>query len=69
MSYAEEGELLARHLSTPRPFRNTQHEPPYPGDATVVFSMRAPGMTAHRATKVCLIEAPHAIAECGKWNA
>lgn len=49
--------------------KNAQHEPPYPGDSTVVFSMRAPDMTAHAPTKLCSIQEPHAIAECGEWNA
>jgi hypothetical protein len=61
---------IAMEAITRRPRQtNCQQEPPYPGDPTVIFSMRYPGLTAHNPTKLCAIEEPHAIAECGEWNA
>lgn len=48
---------------------NCQQEPAYPGDPTVVFAMLDPGTTAHRPSKLCAIQVPHAIAECREWNA
>lgn len=55
-------------LSLPKPV-NCEHEPPYPGDPTVVFSMLTPNMTVHVPTELCSIEEPHEIAECAEWTA
>ena len=46
-----------------------QHEPPFPGMPTVVFSIRYPDLTAHLASAACPLEVPHAISDCGEWDA
>ena len=45
-----------------------QHEPPYPGLHTVLFSIRDPDWTAHRKSKRCPQEGPHLIAKCGEFR-
>ena len=53
-------------ISRRRYLRNGQMEPPYPEHETVVFSIRYPYHTTHRATDLCAIEGPHLIEDCGE---
>jgi hypothetical protein len=46
---------------------NCRQEPPYVGLNTVVMSIRAPSLVAHRASLRCALEVPHTIAECGEF--
>jgi hypothetical protein len=46
---------------------NAQHEPPFPGLGTVLFSIRSPEQTAHAPTSRCAIECPHPASSCGEW--
>lgn len=47
---------------------NCCNEPPYPDHETVVFSIRYPDVTSHRATERCKIEWPHLIQECREFE-
>jgi hypothetical protein len=45
---------------------NCQQEPGYPGERTVMCSLRYPGMVAHDPTEACAIQEPHAWNECAE---
>ena len=48
---------------------NCQQEPHYPGLHTAVLSIRYPDLTVHTPSKRCPIHEPHAIADCGDFQA
>lgn len=48
---------------------NGQQEPRYTNDFTVGQSLRYPHLTCHMPTDRCAIQEPHAVIDCGEWNA
>lgn len=60
--------VICRVCANPRPPQtDCQHEPPYPGAETVVFSIRAPDHTCHLPSERCQVQEPHLIADCSEF--
>ena len=47
--------------------RDCRHEPPYPGEETVVMSIADPDRVVHADNGRCFVAYPHPIAECQEF--